>query len=252
MERATGHDVTIEQYKVGLDQMRSQATTARVMATTGLTKAQVRWCALVGDAGRGMPAWVAVLERELAVLRAQSLDVIADAGLKAANMIKRDFEIASQAQDAIALLHGTYVHDHLAVKLREAKATGTKADLDDLAMPVGMRETLKVLYKQKDVSNALKTIQLVYLDAVDSMLRGARSTGTSKEASKVLSPDAHLPAAVSLTEERQEAGGTDLDPLETLLGDDLERWAEDDFQDFVDRPREDFDEALKKYVKDKD
>lgn len=239
--------VTLPQYQVGLDMMRSNASLARIMATTGMTKAQVQWCTLKGNAS--MPPWLGVLEREYAVLRAKSLEVISNAGMKVAEIIQREFQIAGQAQDAITLLVSTYITQHLAVELTQSKSNGEVADLVKASMPTDMRETLKVLHKLKDTAPAMKAIATVY-GTVNDLLRDARSTGASKDAGKVLAPDAHLPAAVALTEERQEAGGADLDPVETLLGDDLERWNDDDLQDFLNRPREDISETLKKYKPD--
>lgn len=234
-------EISPDQYRVGLEQARSGATVGRIVTATGMTKAQVRWCAIVGN--QDMPPWAGVLEREACLLRAQSLEIAKSAGTKALALVEGGMDIAAQAQDQLRITLGLHRHA-LNQQVQKARAEGEEIDISDLAMPAGVRETCKVLMKATDLTSTMRTISTIMGTANDLVMK-FRAPGDSKEAREALDREALIPALVSLTEGRhKEAGGGDLDPLETLMGDDLERWNENDLQAYLEKDRSKYSDVL--------
>jgi hypothetical protein len=190
----------------------------QVMAATGLTKPQLVWLVKVGDESRGMPSYHQRVAEQSATIRARAQEAAEEVGAGAIEALKRSVEITSTSQHLAKTLIDAHMKHRVAptlAKAAEAAAKGEdvpEADLQALALPKGVRETLKVLRPYTDFSSTAQAFRTVF----DSphQKRDPMSQ-LPKEVRLDLSGENMLPAAVAIVEEldKGEVGHDLLDDL---------------------------------------
>jgi hypothetical protein len=185
----------------------------QVIAATGLTKPQLVWLTKVGDDARGMPSYHARVAEQSAAIRKRAQDAADEVGIGAVGALKRSVEITEISQKYAKKIIDA--HMKLRVDPVMKKITGgtaTDADLADLALPKGCRETLKMLRPYTDFSATASAFRTVF-DSPHQ--RRDPVSQLPKEVRLDLSGESMLPATVAIVEEldKGEVGHDLLDDL---------------------------------------
>lgn len=230
VKRSHGDGVSIDQYRAGYEMFRTGVhTVARLAAATKMTRDQVAWCVVQGDAANGMPSWISILDREVAAMQAKGIDVAQAVGEKGATLIKKQMDLVELAQNSLTILVNVYMHHWLIPGMKKLEAG--EASPSDMSMPAEIRNTIKALKSLTDTKGIAATFQGIYESRWFTPTAPTNAIGKAAQVS--LSPDAMLPASVALVEEGSSRDGY-VDPVSTLLGvdsmnlDELKRFLESD------------------------
>lgn len=216
--RKPWEDITPIQYEKGWQLVSTGHTMQQVIAATGLTKPQLVWLVKVGDESRGMPSYHQRVAEQSAMIRARAQEAAEEVGIGAVESLKGSVEITKTTQGFAKKLidaHMTYKVGPTMAKLAEKTQKGeeiTDVDLQGLALPKGVRETLKVLRPYTDFSSTASAFRTVF----DSPLQKRDPVSQlPKEVRLDLSGENMLPAAVAIVEEldKGEVGHDLLDDL---------------------------------------
>jgi hypothetical protein len=233
--------ITPMQYQRGWELVSTGHTIQQVLAATGLTRPQLAWLMKVGDDAKGMPSYHARIAEQAAIIRSRAQKAADYVGIGAVESLKSSVEISKLAQEFARNALAAHIQHRVKPAITKIKSgQGTDEDLQSLAMPKGLRETMKMLRPYTDFSEVARSFRIVF-DSPHQ--RRDPLSQLPKEVRLDLSGEAMLPATVALVEELdQGASGHDL--LDDMLP-EYKGWTANEIEHFLEtgeRPNRDYGE----------
>jgi len=244
-------DITAHQYARGWELVSTGHTIQQVIAATGLTKPQLVWLMKVGDETRSMPSYHSRIAEQSAAIRQRGMEAANRVGEGAVHALEKSAKITKLAQQFAE----TALAAHLNIRVRPmmdklARHEATEDDLQALAMPKGLRETLKMLRPYTDFSETAKAFRTVF----ESEYQGADPIASlPKEVRVDLQGEAMLPATVALIEELDQ-GEIGHDILDDILP-EYKGWTTDQIETYLatgEQPATDYGEVIDITTKEPD
>ncbi len=222
-------DITPHQYARGWELVSTGHTIQQIIAATALTKPQLVWLMKVGDEGREMPSYHSRIAEQSAAIRRRGMEAANRVGEGAVHALEKSAQITKLAQQYAE----TALAAHLNIRVRPmmqklARNEATEDDLQAMAMPKGLRETLKMLRPYTDFSETAKAFRTVF----ESAHQGADPIASlPKEVRVDLQGEAMLPATVALIEELDH-GEVGHDLLDDLLP-EYKGWTAEQIENYL-------------------
>lgn len=232
-------EITPLQYKQGWDLVSTGHTIQQVLAATGLTKPQLAWLMKVGDESKDMPSYHQRVAEQAARIRSRAQDAADIVGAGAVQVVGNAVSIATTAQDFVK----QSIAAHMLLRVKPALARikagqGTDEDLTQIAMPKGLRETLKMLRPYTDFSETARAFRAVF-DSPHQQRNPLASL--PKEVRLDLSGEAMLPATLAIIEDIDK-GDVGYDPIDALMP-EYKGWSAEDIEHYLatgERPAVDY------------
>ncbi len=229
--------ISMQQYEHGWELISTMHTAQEVINATGLTRPQCVWLTKVGSST--MESYNKRMTKQVAAIRKRALDAAEQVGTDSLECLKNAGTITKNVQSVVKNLVAAYmIHLQQKIEVMQQASPKAKVNINDLAMPEGIRATLKVLKPYTDFSETARAFRIVF----DSPHQEQNAlTKLPKEAKVDLSAEGSLPAIVSLVE---DLGGSDVghDILDELLP-EFKGWTEEDIDLYLEtgeRPKTDF------------
>ena len=232
-------EITPLQYKQGWDLVSTGHTIQQVLAATGLTKPQLAWLMKVGDESRAMPSYHTRVAEQAARIRKRAAEAADKVGAGAVEILGNSVEITKLAQDFAKQAIAAHMLQRVKPALAKIRGgSGTDEDLTDLAMPKGLRETLKMIRPYTDFSETARAFRIVF----DSPHQKSNPLSQlPKEVRIDLSGEAMLPATLAIIEEIDK-GDVGYDPIDALMP-EYKGWTADEIEHYLEtgeRPAQDY------------
>jgi len=245
--RRPWEEITPDQYRRGWELVSTGHTIQAVVAATGLTKPQLAWLMKVGDESRGMISYHSRIAEEVAAIRSRAQRAAEYVGAEAPESLRRSIEITKTAQTyAREALEAFMAHRVRPALKKIRKGEGSDEDLQNIALPKGLRESLKVIRPYTDFSETAKAFRMVYESPHQS--RDPLSQ-LPKEVRLDLSGESQLPAMIALVEE-VDRGDVGHDVLDDLLP-EYKGWNAEEIEHYLEtgeRPARDYGDEPAKVI----